>query len=290
MIKKPKYLKSYENLFLELNPFIESIRAMDFNLNNAEEILLKSNVIAAFTKCYDYNLYNSQSKEYDNSFYRLPMLRGICEDLISLSYLLQKSVKEQTEHIKYMQNSGLHKSLKVQSVFFAEKNPGQITPNPNMISKNTVKQNSCTHSKLPAVWLMAKNAKLTSIYDFLYHATSTMVHFSPDVLMKLGWGEIDNNNNMKNVKFSIKNYNKYYHAFNTFYSWYLLKEQFYAFENYLKIPKTIMKQVKTFDDNFKNSDWPELTTFEHLNIERPSFFEKAIRRGVMNRIINKEGS
>lgn len=277
MTKKPKYLRHYEKFFLELNPFMESIREIELNEN-----YFKIAVIAAFTKCYDYNLYNSQSKEYDNSFYKLPMLRGICEDLIALSHLLNKPIEDRNKQIKDLQHTDLYKSLKIQSKFFQEKNPYQIVATQSLLSEENI-----NFSGLPNVSSMAVRANLKTIYDYLYCATSAVVHFNPDILFKLGWGELDGDGNISNAKFSARNYHKYYHAFNTFYAWYLLREQIHAFEDYLEIPKNIMKKVENFNKNFKNSDWPELTTFEHLNIKRPDFFQKATHHMMINLIKNK---
>jgi len=73
------------------------------------------------------------------------------------------------------------------------------------------------HREWPSVREMAEPGGLLPLYDFLYAATSSFVHFSPNNLIRMGkvigGGE--------RMAFSTMNFSDYYSAFNRFYGLFL---------------------------------------------------------------------
>jgi hypothetical protein len=110
---------------------------------------------------------------------------------------------------------------------------------------------------------MAERTGLKELYDYLYHATSTFVHFNPYNLMRMGWGELPN------IQFSAKNFVKYYNEFAIFYSASLFcKLCHWGIENGYLSDLNIedIKPVEEILDNLSRR--PELITFEEMNIPR----------------------
>lgn len=114
---------------------------------------------------------------------------------------------------------------------------------------------------------MAIDSKLKSLYDYLYHATSKTVHFSPNILLRTGWYKSLNDP----IVFSVKNFNNYYDTFNSFYGSYLFVQFCTSFKKALKLDVkflSIVKSIKITLDDFNY--FPELVTFEELNLKRPN--------------------
>uniref|UniRef100_UPI0032DEE32E DUF5677 domain-containing protein n=1 Tax=Mucilaginibacter sp. Bleaf8 TaxID=2834430 RepID=UPI0032DEE32E len=133
--------------------------------------------------------------------------------------------------------------------------------------KDLMKNNGLNKDRLfPSVEHMAIDAQLKHLYDFLYHATSRMVHFSPNILLRMGWYK-----KAGPTVFSTQNFYKYYDQFNKFYSTYLLLEFCNSFKKQMGFENDILKEFKEIKKLLLNDAfYPELVTFEELNIKRPS--------------------
>jgi len=125
--------------------------------------------------------------------------------------------------------------------------------------------------KTPTAYLMAEEGNLGKMYRYFYHATSRLVHFNPHLLMKLSWGKCESldKENLKKAKFKVStnNFNTYYEEFCKFYGSYLFIKFTDLFKKYLVISEYLNEQINeirvVFSDNRR---WPELITFEELNI------------------------
>lgn len=285
-MEKLEYLEHYQKLYASLTDSIDELRR--YELTNRIE--LRAIITAAFVKCFDFNHYNAFNDDHATSFFRMSSLRSICEDLISIKYLLKINVKERNTHLRYLTNFYLHKSIVVQQNFLQKFNPGQIIPDAEKLlgaekvkfveeksfNKNKARQSG--HYDLPSAAQMAIETGYKELYDYLYFATSSVVHFRTDVLLKMGWGDLDKSQKLSEITFSYKHYHRYYLAFNTFYGMYLLSEQAMLLRKYLRLDKKFMSEIYDWRNKTKDSDWPEIVTFDHLNIKGPSNLIRIMHR------------
>src|SRR4051812_40762281 len=83
-------------------------------------------VAAALAKCVEFNVaVNRARKHKDEEFVFVSALRGICEDLISLTYLSRMSVQSRNNLTKLLISQTVSKGLETQQAFFAANNPFQ---------------------------------------------------------------------------------------------------------------------------------------------------------------------
>jgi hypothetical protein len=240
----------------------------------------KSSVISALVKCYQFNLEINKKDGNQYSFYLTSFLRGICEDLISLKFLLRIQPEKReyilVEYMLYLMTS----SVKAQNQFFEDQRPFQPTVHvPNIgeiVSTHTETLNSLWqglgHRKgktFPSVEQMAIDSKLKLLYDFVYHGTSRAVHFSPNVLLRTGWYSTSVENPI--IEFSVNNFSDYYSLFNSHYGTTLFIEFIKSFKKYLGLEKSFSSACKKLlDIQDKLYFFPEIITYEELNLERPS--------------------
>jgi hypothetical protein len=111
---------------------------------------------------------------------------------------------------------------------------------------------------------------LALLYDFIYRLTSSTVHFSPQTLLRLGWGALDTNK----FTFSAKHFSNYYAKFCQVYSILLLCLYFEIFEDYIlaesQVKTTILELRKEI---LSYTRWPEMITFEEMNIQAPKQYK-----------------
>lgn len=249
-------------------------------------------VRSAYTKCYDFIVYCCSTKEIESAFFRLPGLRSICEDLITINYLTNLDVKERDEIIILLSSQELFESIIVQENFFQKYNPAQILVPSDLIPaverekinnkhKKTKEPNS-QYISLPSVFKMAKDYGFEDLYKYLYHASSKAVHFSVDTLLKMGWGNIDKDTDVIEGKSSYKNYHLYYHDFSIFYASYIFLKQTHVFKSIIPISTELIDGVNVLMKKNENIDWPELTTFDQLNIKEPSRIIRLLARSAYN--------
>lgn len=256
------------------------------NLNEVFLCTLK----AAFAKCIEYNLFIQTDNTAENSFFLAPFLRGLCEDLIVLKYLKKYFSSDRDQLlITYMQYL-LKTSIDAQTAYFNIVVPDQISVKKEQIElevsalegklKEIMQKNGLNKDRIfPSVEHMAIDGKLKQLYDFFYHATSRMVHFSPNILLRMGWYDNDKDGKCGKTVFSTSNFHRYYEQFNKFYASLLFVEFTATFKSELNLDKSFMTIVKKLKQTFsEDSFYPELVTFEELNIKRPSDFFRILNK------------
>ncbi len=122
---------------------------------------------------------------------------------------------------------------------------------------------------------MAKSQNLLLLYDYLYNATSRLVHFSPGTLLRMAW--FDPKDGIKRCNPNA--FDRYYSEFARFYSTHLLA----AFVTRFKIKLRLSAElVSAIDEKLKIVNtlvrWPELITFEELNVDNNPWADKSIIR------------
>lgn len=231
---------------------------------------------AVLAKSLDFNLFLYRNRSPKNSFFYSPFLRGLCEDLITMKFLKKHfSTDTNTVIFEYMLYL-MFGSINAQTMFLKKNAPlqpsvaykeieGMIAEKEDALKKLMEKNGLNKNKIFPSVEHMAIDSKLKSLYDFLYHATSRMVHFSPNVLLRMGWYEKDGP-----TVFSSDNFHSYYESFNKFYAPYLLVKLCQSFKKELNLKPDFMKEIKSIEAKFTPYVfYPELITYEEMNFKRP---------------------
>jgi hypothetical protein len=257
----------YETLNAELDPH--------FWNRFSEDNIYGCHQTAAFSKCFEFNLVVNTATENEDSYYLTPVMRGICEDLIVLKFLKKHKQLNADIVLNHLMMTQLIEICGKQESFFAKNQPQQMVFTfPNAVEELAIHQEALRNEwekigmkrekSFPSVAHMAVDAGLVQVYDYIYAATSDMVHFSPHILMRSGWSKSDDK---LLHRFSMRNFNKYYRLFNQFYGSYLFVLFAETFKKSLGLSKPVLKQVKAIsallDDEFQ---WPELVTFEEMNV------------------------
>jgi hypothetical protein len=243
-------------------------------------------VVAAFSKSI--GLVSEIDKNLlDNKYYWIaPALRSVCEDLIVLGFL-DKNLKNQSDEIIKIQLSiDTHKSLLAQEALFSKYRPHQprIKPSTNTSrieeSEKRLKEifgpfTRGGNRNQPSVRQMAKNQGMLLLYEFLYHATSRLVHFSPNTLLRMAW--FDPKVQVSHCDPSALD--KYYYHFIRFYSAHLLSAFVKRFSEKIDMSEELSEAIEeNLADVNRNPRWPELVTFEELNADNPWQNEDAMKK------------
>lgn len=261
-------------MYGQLKPFYEKTR---HGKAEARSIFLNC-IRASFAKAYEFNTLINNSDGDVSSFFLTPALRSICEDLILLRYASCLSEKNRNELMLLLMSHEVQSNLKVQHEFFSNNRPFQSVLKPgkdykadidNIIrnlqqfwKKRGWRLNG--NSTMPQIRQLAEKRRIESLYDFMYRLTCDVVHFNPQVLFRSGWGDLPEE------AFSTKNFEAYYRAFATIYGSYLFCIYFELLGKHLNPGKRVKKIVQRIRDivNAQNR-WPELITYEEMNISRP---------------------
>jgi Family of unknown function (DUF5677) len=225
----------------------------------------------------------TNQNDNSNSFFLQPALRGLCEDVIALKYLIEKIDSEDADLlITAWMSQQTSESIEKQEKFFQSNRPYQpILSNRrseisnSLLSKlKPLKQKYGWRKDKPSVSQMAKSCGLDEVYDYLYAATSRTVHFSPSVLFRMGWGSEKPD---QPYTFSTAHFNGYYDSFNVFYGSYLfvllcetIKSHCQFSDNFDEAIKNIKKELNEW------LRWPEMITFEEMNVPKPNIFPYAL--------------
>lgn len=265
-----EFSQSLENIFSNLNPLMQEFSKSQAGNENLFEKVTK----AAFVKLYEFNCTVIKSDD-ENIFFMMPVLRGICEDYIALKFISDELDADKDRVVELKFNEDLYKSARVQWEFFKKNHPDQILfyqkdfPDQEGDYTNELRRLmiangiglSSKNASLPTAYEMAKRAEILELYKYLYHATSSLVHFNPGILVRMGWGKIPE------ITFSVKNFNNYYKDFACFYGTYLYIEFGKWILSINLIDKSIERALQQISDLLKARDrWPELVTFEEMNI------------------------
>lgn len=165
--------------------------------------------------------------------------------------------------------------MKIKKKFFSKNHSQQIiytVNDPSKIKESNLEALKNEWSKIglnkekifPSTSHMATDGALFELYEYIYAATSEMVHFSPHNLMRSGWSK---KKTPYHHHFNPKIFSKYYNVFNRFYGSYLFVKFIKLFKKELKLSKAVLKIVTDLEsDLYLNSRWPELVTFEEMNV------------------------
>ena len=265
--------KNLKPFYEQLKPFIDNFSKIP--LDECVTDTFTTCAKASFIKCFEFN-YKIYTEEVKNeSFYLIPFLRGICEDIITLKFLYTIEQSKRNEIVSVYSLLLQFESMHIQGEFFSNEfisEPVLITDKETIESmQNDLKilWKNLGYNKdtiFPSVKHMAVSTNMKGLYEYLYHATSRAVHFSPNHLMRTGW---DNDKNDIYI-FSISNFTNYYYQFLTFYSSYLFLKYVKEFKKILLLNNDFLRIIKDMKFTFRNLlHCPEIVTYEEMNKKRP---------------------
>ncbi len=255
------------NYFLE---YSKDILTMD-DWYRMYSLIIKATLI----KSYEFSL-TTIKLNAEGIYFMLPALRGICEEFIVEKFIAEKfsDKNDQNYLITLWHQHGLLKSSIAQWNYFKFNRSSQVIyfkdsfPSDLKKIEDDIKRffkekfpDKEFKSVFPSTYFMAKEAGLLELYTYLYHASSTFVHFNPENLLRMSWG------NIPHMRFTSSNFKYYYNDFIIYYSallfcdiveWQIEKDFLPGFE------KSITQSIRTILDTTNHV--PELVTFEEMNI------------------------
>ncbi len=255
-------------------------------------------VRAAIAKAFEFALYTE--KRHHEPFFLTATLRGICEDLIVLSFL--EPFQDRDDIVLAMTSDDVFKALRRQGAFFRTNrswqpvvsDPSAFRPSAIKHLKDIAKAHGWSKNKLPKVHYMAMKCNLLELYEFMYSATSKWVHFNPHVLLRMGWsrpGEKHKVSYETTWSFSTKHFDRYYVEFNRVYSKLLLvlllKKFLTEFDKPDKVEQLLVEIDKYTRETLR---WPELVTFEELNLDGPGVLQRILMRVAQEHAQGKYGT
>ncbi|MGH9486692.1 MAG: DUF5677 domain-containing protein [Terriglobales bacterium] len=207
------------------------------------------------------------------SFFGSAPLRQCCEDLIVLKYLAKLGRRDRDAVIGALMVLEMSTAVEKQRVFFERSHPYQLVIQSNfspdqigdakgLLDKIGVR--TClwhTQGRLPPVKQMAATVGLSEMYEYLYAATSELVHFNVRISLRSGWG------NDGEFSFSPANFAKFYTEFSKTYAAYVWIGFCRVFRSAIGLSPGFMDVVDGVELAVESVyRWPELVTFEEMNV------------------------
>jgi hypothetical protein len=233
---------------------------------------------ASLAKAYEFSVEAHTEREGRASFFLVPTLRSICEDLIYLAYMGQMSKSDRESLAYLMMQWEVVARLADQVAFFKAARPEQPIVGPGVSNKTQIEDSireiwkrngwpKLTNAHSPQTRQIAEKYDpelLATLYDFLYRLTSGVVHFNPHVHLRSGWGKLPD------IHFSPLNFEDYYRDCARTYSVFLLCMYFELFARFLQPGRSVQDLVaKMRQDVVGKLRWPEMVTHEELNRAPP---------------------
>lgn len=262
------------NHYEQLKPHIAKLATTEWSLLDTDPY--KATVLSALVKNFEFNHEICGRDRVDDFFFLMPFLRGMCEDLITLKYLERYDVKFRSDIIKQRHYLLALESMEAQANFFQKEYIVQplfrYGNTPEEIIRVEGELKALWHSKgfnkntiFPSVSAMATDTKMTSLYNYLYHATSRVVHFTPQVLLRMGHGEPG-----QTMTFDSKSFAEYYFEFTVYHGTYLFLKFIKEAKKLLALDREVINLSKGLRTTLKEIQrCPELITFEEMNKPRP---------------------
>lgn len=239
-------------------------------------------VKASFSKCYEFNLHAWNNDNSESAFFWLPTLRGICEDLIVLNYIQTIPHKERESLVAKLMSHEVQGRLETQKAFFTTSRPQQPVLKPGM----SPAQKSALEDQIRKIWrahgwpnmnrkvmpptrqMAEKHGGdiLATLYDYLFRLTSGTVHFNVVGLLRTGWGDLPGGT------FSPSNFSTYYVMFGRIYGAFMFCSYFELLARFLRTDQEAKDTINSIRRSIiQIPRWPEMTTFEEMNVEPPGF-------------------
>ena len=293
----PQESKKLSEVISPLKPFVERTSVVRSPTKNIFSSCLKASFVSTF------EFVDIASKEESGSaFFLTPALRRPTEDIIYFRFLSRYPHEIREKILRDMMALEVMRNLKRQDSFFSRFRPFQIVIKKQETDIDKIEDNVRLFWKNNG-WPRLKNrvsppieqiamksdpGLLDIVYNFIYRLTSGTVHFSPQILLRSGWGD----RSMKKIKVSLKNMDLYYTSLNQIYGSFLLCLYFEFFGRFLRPHQEEKMMVKELREHLQGRfRWPEMVTFEEMNIDvpKPKFWPTALIHGVYSVIMTDNG-
>ena len=253
---------------------------------------------AAIVKAYEFLLLSMDSTQNTQPFFSLGTLRAICEDFIVLSFIKKLDESNRNKFVRCRMEIEFQTTLRKQTKFFDKERHTQpvlnvsnkkankiIKENENIIKEIARKEDLWDVNKIkrsPSVSFMAKELNLKDFYDFYYSLTSELVHFNPRILLRMGW--CNDKETMSDFHFSTKNFSGYYQNVSFFYASVLFVRMMNSLQDIFIQTDEFKRNNNEIESNIsKDLRWPELITYEEMNIQSPSALSRILYSSVANK-------
>lgn len=282
------YFEKIQELFNQID--LNKIQTVDIDNIGDFELTVK----IAFCKCLQLNLLIHQEIFNPNSFLYLSNLRGTCEEVIVLKFINELFVEEdKNQIIKSIIKISIKKDLKEQKNFINKYRPAQPILDEKLADHfpgeeigTILNRNGINGNKIPPTAQMADKVGLKELYDFIYRASCSFVHFNPRIMQRTVWYD---NNQTKKSTISITNFNKYYFSFSSFYGSYLFGLLYQNFKEYLNISAKDKGVIEEIIETVRRKvHYPDLVTYEECNLKRPKTELTIINDFLENQIFKKK--
>ena len=271
-----------------LRQFVDGIGTLDVDRGE----LFSACLYASFVKAFEY-VELSTRQELDSTFFLVPSLRSIVEDIIVLRTLSGIPPQSREKYLKNSLELQVEYGLKDQFAFYKYFRPYQdvLPPRGKAIDIDCRKDELISFWQAngwpnfnhrgnrppisPPIKQLAEKvdpAFLNVVYEFIYRLASGSVHFNPQALLSLGWGKIaPTGGSLPETTFSTTNMSIYYRAIIQIYGGYLFCLYFELFDEFI-VPNT-EEQAAVVELRRHISDiysWPEMVTYKEFNMPGPN--------------------
>ncbi len=185
-----------------LRPWIESACSLDWNPSDGFGRIVVRAALRRQLESLDVVI---DLAEGDRGFAAVGLLRPSCEELLWLRDLTSLSIDRFERLTMAMIGTGVLKDLEAQAGDVGEDLIGAMGLDKDLARyratdgqrreelKSLGRQlswpkRSTKHGDAPSTWFVAMKTDSVDLYNFMYHATSRYVHFSPVELTRQGWG------------------------------------------------------------------------------------------------------
>jgi hypothetical protein len=178
--------QSVQSLLDELRPILSEVTNASIASVGIHGCVLR----AAVAKSFEFTSFVHREPSLAHGFFTVSTLRGLCEDLIGLSFLMPLGAPERNEAVSLLIAKNVADGIAAQSAFFKSIRPWQPVLQPPAKTSTDTDRLRALAKKLgwtgkqpwPTVRFMAKTSSLVPLYSYIYAITSKWVHFSPHIL------------------------------------------------------------------------------------------------------------
>jgi len=261
-------------------------------------------VRSSFIKNYEFIKFVYLESNFEGYFFMTSFLRSIVEDIIMLEFIHHLSLDKREKLLRGIQLLEVKERVIKQWDFFQKYRPFQPVISEGysleevrvevqtIWRENGWSKFEVTPKKLfpPTVELAKKLAPgiLDILYEFIYRLSSSTVHFSPQTLLRMNWGNVDSENNMCGT-ISVNHLANYQKNFCRIYGALLFSFFFEFFPEEIAATSTEQAIIVNVRKNLlKELRWPEMITFEEMNLAVPqAYHSDMITYGLVHQAITE---
>jgi Family of unknown function (DUF5677) len=278
-----------EELLHQIHEFVTDFTQI--KVSKSEYSFFSSCLRASLSKSYEFLLFSHKDTEAEEYFFAVSTLRGIAEDLIVLKFISKLDHPKRERLLQCLQLIEIYERVTRQQTFFEKYRPFQ----PVLGWTDTSSSLDQLECEVQTIWsesgwtnfrrkgippvreMAAKLAPgiLDLLYDFIYRLTSSNVHFTPQTLLRLGWGLIEESDDSFSGGYSVKHLTPYYKKFCQIYGGLLFCLYFEFFAQDMISTTMVENTISSIREAILlDNRWPEMITFEEMNKAVPQFYRE----------------